>query len=200
MTLSRRGLLALSVAGLAGCNVLPEEDNEPIEASASTPALLAEGTGGYAETVATTQTIEVTVDVDLSGDIEISTEQDVIATVFRRAYERDGQRFGLVTAPAVAVIDQPEVIRDPLTALPTARVVELATDLSVSETGTSSEDGSVTMLDEEEPLRRTTATTDGGEVQVAWTRVRAGDDSVTAMATGEGDGPFDAVTREEMTG
>ena len=54
---------------------------------------------------------------------------DVTATVFRRVYEAPGgRRFGLLTAPAVRVVEDPEVIRDPVASLDADRVLELATD------------------------------------------------------------------------
>jgi hypothetical protein len=42
----------------------------------------------------------------------------------------------------------------------------------------------------------TATTTADGDVSTAWTRVRAGEDSVTAVATGGADAPFGAVTRD----
>ncbi|MBB6644764.1 hypothetical protein [Halobellus ruber] len=194
MGLTRRGILATSTVALAGCSLLPEED-EPIEASASTPATLPEG-AGYSEVAAEETTIETTVRVDLTGDVELSSTQAVVATVFRRVYEADeGRRFGLVTAPAVEIFENPEVIRDPVGALGNARVVEVATGLSVESVGSPTESGSVTLLGTDATLSTAAATTADGDVSTAWARVRAGEDSVTAVATGS-NGPFDAVTRE----
>jgi len=192
---TRRGVLAASTVAFAGCGVLPEE-SEPIEASASTPATLPDD-AGYTEVDAGETTIETTIRVDLTGDVELSSTQDVVATVFRRVYEADdGSRFGLVTAPAVLIFENPEVVRDPVGALDDARVVELATGLSVESVGSTTEGRSVTLLDEETTLSTATTTTDDGDVPTAWTRVRAGEDSVTAVTTGDGEAPFDAVTRD----
>jgi hypothetical protein len=153
MKLTRRGILAASTIAFAGCGILPEE-SEPVEASASTPATLPDSTG-YSEIQSEEQTIETTVNVDLTGDVELTSSRDVIATVFRRVYEADdGSRFGLVTA------------------------------------------GSVTLLGEDATLTNATTTTGDGDVSMTWTRVRAGEDSVTAVASGGGDAPFDAVTRD----
>lgn len=195
MKLTRRGILAASTIAFAGCGILPEE-SEPVEASVSTPATLPDGTG-YSEIQSEEQTIETTVNVDLTGDVELNSSQDVIATVFRRVYEADdGSRFGLVTAPATQIFESPDIVRDPVASLETTQMVELATGLSVESVGSISESGSVTLLGEDATLTNATATTGDGDVSMAWTRVRAGEDSVTAVASGGGDAPFDAVTRD----
>ena len=191
---TRRGILAASTVAFAGCGIVPEE-SDPIEASASTPATLPDD-AGYTEIESGETTIETTIRADLSGDVELNTSREVIATVFRQVYEADdGRRFGLVTAPAVQVIESPEVIRDPVGSLDNSRVVELATGLAVESVGSTAEGESVTLLGTDATLTTATATTGDGDVSAAWTRVRAGEDSVTAVATG-GSGPFDAVTRD----
>lgn len=195
MELTRRGVLVTGTVGLAGCGLLPEE-SEPIEASASTPATLP-GDAGYTEVASEETTVETTVRVDLTGDVELSSTQDVVATVFRRVYAADdGRRLGLVTAPAVRIFESPEVVRDPVGALDDTRVMELATGLGVERVGSPTESGSVTLLGTDTTLMTATTTTGDGDVPTAWTRVRAGEDSVTAVATGDGAAPFDAVTRE----
>lgn len=195
MGVSRRGLLVAGTAALAGCGLVPEEP-APIEASASTPATLPVDTG-YTEVEAAAPAIETTVRVDLTGDVELNGSRDVVATVFRRVYEADdGSRFGLVTAPAVQVFDSPEVVRDPVGSLQTARTVELATGLSVESVGATDESGSVTLLGTDTTLTTATTTTGDGNVATAWTRVRAGEDSVTAVAADGADAPFDVVTRD----
>lgn len=198
MTLfTRRGVLVACTAALSGCSVLPEE-SEPIEASATAPAVLPESSD-YSLVAEDNPTIETTVTVDFSGDVEFTSRQDVIATIFQRVYEGpDGALFGLLTAPAVQVVDQPEVIRDPLTAVDDARVVGLATGADVASVSEWSEDGSATMLGTEATQMAATATVGGSDQSLARVRVRAGDDSVTAMAT-DPDGtapPFGAVTRD----
>ena len=50
--------------------------------------------------------------------------------------------------------------------------------------------------EESDPVETTATTTADGDVSTAWTRVRAGEDSVTAVATGGADAPFGAVTRD----
>lgn len=198
MTLTtRRSFVVAAVAGLGGCSVLPEE-SEPIEAGAATPAVLPESSD-YSLVAEDSPTIEATVTVDFSGDVEFSSRQDVIATVFQRVYEgADGALFGLLTAPAVRVVDQPEVVRDPLTAVEDARVVGLATDADVESVSAWREDGAATMLGTDSTQMGATATVDGGERRLARVRVRAGEDSVTAIATApEGTAPpFGAVTRD----
>ena len=195
MNLTRRGVLAASTVGFAGCGLVPEE-SDPVEASASTPATLPDD-AGYSKITSEETTIETTVRVDLTGDVELNASRDVVATVFRRVYEADGgSRFGLVTAPAVQIFDSPEIVRDPVTSLDDSRVVELATGLSVESVGSTAEQGSVTLLGTDTTLTTATTTAGDGEVSTVWTRVRAGDDSVTAVATGEGEAPFDAVTRD----
>ncbi|MGZ0747354.1 MULTISPECIES: DUF6517 family protein [unclassified Haloparvum] len=203
VSLTRRWLIATSMAGLSGCGFLPEEQ-ESVEASASQPAYLpasAASEAGYTAAVESKTTVETTVRIDLLGDVEMTNSRKAIATVFRRAYAADdGRRFGLVTAPAVEVYKQPEIIRDPVTALEPARVVELATDASVEGVSEWSKDGTATMLDTEVTLRTATATGESGEVVLDRLRVRVGEDSVTAMVlTPEGtdrSAPFEAVKRD----
>lgn len=198
MTLpTRRGFVVASTVALAGCSLLPEE-SEPIEASATTPAVLPESSD-YSLVTAASPTIETTVTIDFSGDVELTSRQDVIATIFRRVYRGpDGALFGLLTAPAVQVTDQPEVVRDPLTAVDDARIVGLATDAEVASVSEWREDGSATMLDTESPRMAATATVGGGEQTLARVRVRAGEDSVTAITTAPDATapPFDAATRD----
>ena len=194
---TRRGFVVACTASLAGCSVLPEE-SEPIEASAAAPAVLPES-GDYSLVAEGSPTIETTVTVDFSGDVELTSRQDVIATVFRRVYESaSGARFGLLTAPAVRVVDQPEVVRDPLTAVDDARVVALATDTDVGSVSEWSENGSATLLGTETTRMAASATLDGSERDLARVRVRAGEDSVTAIATDPDAAapPFEAVTRD----
>ncbi len=191
---TRRAFVVAATGTLAGCNVLPEE-GEPVEGAASVPAVLPES-AGYEETVATEATIEPTVTVEFSGDVAITNRQDVIATVYRRIYEDEGGRFGLVTAPALRVVENPEVIRDPVTALAATCEVELATELSVEDVGQWSETGSATMLGTEAAVETATATpTDGGTIDLRRLRVRAGADSVTAMASVAAP-PFGEVARD----
>jgi hypothetical protein len=188
-------MVVAGTVAVAGCGLLPE-GSDPIEAAASTPATLPES-AGYAEVVTEETTVETTIRVDFTGDVELNGSREVVATAFRRVYEADdGSRLGLVTAPAVRVFESPEIIRDPVGSLGDARAVELATGLSVEGVGSAAEDGSVTLLGTDTRLTTATATTGDGDVTTAWIRVRAGEDSVTAVATGDGTAPFDAVTRE----
>ena len=198
MTLpTRRGFVVGCVAALAGCSVLPEE-SEPIEASATAPAVLPESSD-YSLIVEDSPTIETTVTVDFSGDVELTSRQDVIATIFQRVYESaTGERFGLLTAPAVRVVDQPEVVRDPLTAVDSARVVSLAMDTDVDTASEWRERGSEALLGTKTTRTTATATINGSERDLARVRVRADEDSVTAIATISDDTapPFGAVTRD----
>lgn len=198
MTLpTRRGFVVGCAATLAGCSVLPEE-REPIEASAAAPAVLP-GSSGYSLVSEGSRTIETAVTVDFSGDVELTSRQDVIATVFQRVYQSaNGEQFGLLTAPAVRVVDQPEVVRDPLTAVDSTRVVSLAMDTDVDTVSEWRERGSETLLGTETTRTTATATLNGTERKLARIRVRAGEDSVTAIATISDDAapPFGAVTRD----
>ncbi|MHC3379237.1 DUF6517 family protein [Haloarcula sp. H-GB5] len=198
MTLpTRRGFVVGCVATLAGCSVLPEE-SEPIEASATSPAKLPESSD-YSLVIEDSPTIETTVTVDFSGDVQLTSHQDVIATVFRRVYESaGGALFGLLTAPAVQVVDQPGVVRDPLTAVDSVRVVSLAMDADVDTVSEWRESDSARLLGTETTLMTATATVDGSERDIARVRVRAGEDSVTAIAAAPDDTvpPFGAVTRD----
>ncbi|MFB6268698.1 MAG: hypothetical protein ABEH83_02055 [Halobacterium sp.] len=194
---SRRDVLVGATAALAGCNVLPKDDG-PIEASADAPAVLPTG-GEYTQVASSEVTVETTIQVDLSGDVQLSSQQDVTATVFQRVYgDGAGHRFGLLTAPAVTVVEQPEVVRDPLTAVDATRVVATALDANVQSVDGWNTDGSTTLLGTETTRERTTATVDGSERAVARARVRTGNDSVTAMATSPDDWtpPFGDVTRD----
>lgn len=205
-SLRRRGFLA-GVTGvtsaMAGCGLLPEE-SEPIEASASAPASLPPSTAseaGYSPSVSERTTLNVTVTIDLSGDVEITNTREVVATVFRRSYAADdGRRFGVVTAPAVTVYDQPSVVRDPITALDETRAIRVATDTAVSSVSDWEETDTRTMLGVETTRETATATADGESVRLSRVRVRADDDAVTAIAvtpTGtDADPPFAAVVRD----
>jgi multidrug resistance efflux pump len=90
------------------------------------------------------------------------------------------------------------VVRDPLTAVDDARVVSLATDAEVDSVSAWQEDGAATVLGTEATRMSATATLDRAEQTLARVRVRAGEDSVTAIATDPDDTapPFDAVTRD----
>lgn len=203
---SRRALLAAATGvatATAGCALLPEEQ-EPIEASADRLAFLPDAAAaerGYEETVSAETTVTTSITVDLSGDVQISNTREVIATVFRRGYVAGGRRrFGVVTAPAVAVIEQPEVVRDPITGVPAARAVELATGASVSSVSDWTDAQSRTVLGTEAETATATAAGDGGEVKLERARVRAGDDAVTAIAIApsgdETDPPFGELSRD----
>jgi len=197
------GATAAATAATAGCGLLPEEQ-EPIEASAERPTFLPEAVAselGYEETVAEETTLTVSITVDLSGDVQISNTREVIATVYRRGYAAgDGRRFGVVTAPAVAVIEQPEVVRDPVTAVSAARSVELATGAAVSGVADWSQGGSRSVLENDVTVETTTATTDGTAVDLERVRLRTGGDAVTAVAVrpggGGGEAPFGELSRD----
>lgn len=202
----RRGFLA-GVTGVtsatAGCGLLPEE-SDPVEASASAPASLppsAASEAGYGPSVSEETTLNVTVTVDLSGDVEITNTREVVATVFRRSYAADdGRRFGVVTAPAVAVYDQPSIVRDPIAALDDARAVRVATDASVSSVSDWEDTDARTVLGTETTRETATATADGESVRLSRVRVRADDDAVTAIAVTpagiDADPPFAAIVRD----
>jgi hypothetical protein len=179
------GATAATTAATAGCGLLPEEP-EPIEASANSPAFLpdaAAADSGYEETIAAETAVTVSITVDLSGDVQLSNTREVIATVYRRGYAAaDGRRFGVVTAPAVAVIEQPAVVRDPVAALSTPRAVELATGAAVSNVADWEPAGSRSVLATDVTAEATTATADETSVELTRVRLRAGDDAVTAVA------------------
>lgn len=83
---TRRGLLACCTAGLAGCGLLPEEQ-DPVEASATAPAYLPESVAadtGYTPTIESKTTVETTIRIDLSGDVQMTNRRKVVATAFRR--------------------------------------------------------------------------------------------------------------------
>ena len=197
MTLPRRSVLAGGAAALAGCGLLPEGP-EPIEAEAVSPADLP-ASSDYSTVVSETRTFETTITVDLSGDVELTSRRDVTATVFRRVYEDDaGRRLGLVTAPAVVVIESPETVRDPVASLDAARVVALATDRDVGSVDEFESAGRATLLSTETTREVATAMAGVTDRRVARLRVRAGEDAVTAVGEGPdvADHPFGDVTRE----
>ncbi len=109
MTLpTRRGFVVGCAATLAGCGVLPEE-REPIEASAAAPAVLPESSG-YSLVAEDNRTIETTVTVDALGTWNYVAARRSRRCSSARPVRRRGQ-FGLPTAPAVRVVDQPAVVR-----------------------------------------------------------------------------------------
>lgn len=202
----RRTVLAggvASLAGLAGCGLVPE-GSDPVEARATTPATLpaaAAADAGYERTVAETTTVETTLDADVSGDVALNASRDAVVTLFRRAYRADGgRRFGLVTAPTVRIIENSETRYDPVPSLDPTRVVALATDRSVDDVSDATESGTVSLLGAEPP-RETAMATDGDrDLALVRARARAGDDAVTAVALAPTAdavrAPFDAVARE----
>lgn len=195
---TRRGVVTACLTALAGCSVLPEE-TEPIEASATAPAVLPESTE-YSLVAEASPTIETTVTVEFSGDVELTSRRDVTGTIFQRVYEREsGGRLGLLTAPVVQVVDQPEVRRDPLTAVDDTRVVGLATDAAVDAVSAWQDERRATLLGVDTTQATATATVDGTEQALVRARVRAGADSVTAMTTDRDDAAqvFQTVTRDE---
>ena len=75
---------------------------------------------------------------------------------------------------------------------------EPAADRTIGSVDGYEKTGSVTLLSTEATREATTATLDGGDARVARVRVRAGEDSVTAVAVAP-DGvehPFENVRRE----
>ncbi len=110
---------------------------------------------------------------------------------------RNGEQNGLLTVPAVRVVDQLEVVRDPLTAVDSTRVVSLAMDTDVDTVSEWRKRGSETLLGTETTRTTATATLNGTERNSPNSRpCRRG--SVTAIATISDDAapPFGAVTRD----
>jgi hypothetical protein len=90
------------------------------------------------------------------------------------------------------------VVRDPITSLDDDRVLELVADLDIGGVGKYEPAGAATLLSTEPDREVTTATLDGGDARVVRVRVRAGEDSVTAVAVApdEAEHPFEDVRRE----
>ena len=90
------------------------------------------------------------------------------------------------------------MIRDPVASLDPERVLEPATDRTIGSVDGYEKAGSVTPLSTETTREVTTATLDGGDARVVRVRVRAGEDSVTAVAVApdEVEHPFEDVRRE----
>lgn len=191
--ISRRSLVTAALVGLAGCSVVPDDSN-PIQAAADTPAVLPE-TARVAERVSTEATIETTVTDDLSGDVQMTAQRDVNATVYRRVYElADGSVFGLVTSPLVDLLQGQELLRDPVTALEEARVIRLATDTEVEPTSVWTESGSTPLLGSTVTVSELAANDGGKTRQFVRARVRIDGDAVTAMAVTP-EPAFDQVRR-----
>ncbi len=185
--------MTAALVGLAGCSVVPD-DAEPIQAVADTPAVLPEG-ARIAETVNTETTVETTVTGNLSGDVEMTARRDVNATVYRRAYElAGGGVFGLVTAPLVNLLEQQELLRDPVTELEQARVVRLATDTEVEPTSGWMESGSTPLLGSTVTVSELAATSGDKTRRFVRARARVDGDAVTAIAATP-EPAFDRVRR-----
>ena len=77
-------------------------------------------------------------------------------------------------------------------------MLEPATDRTIGSVDGYEKAGSVTPLSTETTRKVTTATLDGGDARVVRVRVRAGEDSVTAVAVApdEVEHPFEDVRRE----
>ena len=90
------------------------------------------------------------------------------------------------------------MIRDPVASLDPDRVLELATDRTIGSVDGYERTGSATLLSTETTCEVTTAILDGGDARVVRLRVRAGEDSVTAVAVApdEVEHPFEDGRRE----
>ena len=90
------------------------------------------------------------------------------------------------------------MIRDPVASLDPDRVLELATDRTTGSVDGYEKAGSVTLLSTETTREVTAGTLDGGDAPVVRVRVRAGEDSVTAVAVApdEVEHPFENARRE----
>lgn len=195
MSWYRRTVLVAAIAALAGCSVFPEE-SEPIEAEATAPASLDGGADEYSETVADTQQINPTVELDLSGDVEVMARREVNATVYRRVYQADDRRVGLLAAPGVNIVDSVDVFQDPVASLSGADGESLALDTEIDIVDEWSDDGSARMLDTEATVSTATLAIDGTDRTASRLRVRSGQDFVTAIATGTTDPPFGSVVHD----
>ena len=80
MDLTRRGVIAAGTVTVAGCGLVPEE-SDPIEASASAPAVLPDD-AGYDRITSEETTVETAIMMDFSGDVELTGSRDAVATVF----------------------------------------------------------------------------------------------------------------------
>lgn len=166
-------LLLLLFVPLAGCT--PGLDR--VERSAAAPATL--DADSDAPTANRTVSFDTTVELSLSGDVEVQGSRPVTATVLIRRY--DGPtRVGLVSSPAVQPLEEYNTTRDPFASLSVARQVELALGerLSLERTGTVE----ATLLGRSVEATRY----DAGDTTVTLVRVRDGADFVTAVVTGDG--------------
>lgn len=191
------GAFGTTTFALAGCL---EEDSEPIEATATSPASLPEpdaADDGFDAVVEEETTVETTIHADIEGDVEMSASRDVIATVFRRGYaDGEGRQFGLVTAPIVELIEGQDLMRDPIDSVDDSQVIGLATGADVASVDDWTAGDDVEFLGEEAALSKTTVEADGSvEAWRAHAEVDA--DGVTGIALAPADGPEPAALFED---
>lgn len=153
------------------------------------------GEAGYESLRSHDLTLNETITITLSGDVEGRASQDVRARIPVRTYRStDGSAAVAVAAsPYVEVIENPPKGSDPLSERSTAALVGLVQDAysdvgEVRETGTTS----ITLLGNETDVRHyeTTATRDGerADVAVSVARIRHAGDVVTVVAVYPADG------------
>lgn len=147
------------------------------------------GGAGYETLESYDLTLNETITITLSGDVEGRSSQDVRARIPVRTYRgTDGSAVVAVAAsPYVQVIENPPEGSDPLSERSTAALVGLLQD-EYSDVGEVRETGTTTiaLFGNETDLRgyETTATRDGERVDVAVSvaRIRHSGDVVTVVA------------------
>lgn len=192
---TRRTFLVASMATFSGCGLGPDEQ-EPIEAEASTAADLSESAAsdaGFALVTEDSRTVETTLTADITGDVELSARRNVKATTFRRIYALDElTRFGIVTAPIVELLEGKDILRDPVLALDDARAIQFATERGIDDVDSAGE-LSIELLETTTNGSRFQGSIDGTTVTVVRGNVWAGEDGVTAMATAPADGSMPSL-------
>ncbi|WP_435063399.1 DUF6517 family protein [Halobaculum sp. EA56] len=176
---------AVVLAGCGGSGSGPD----PAVVDGSPAALPADAASeaGYEPAGATNRTVNTTVTLSISGDVQLDVTREVSATVPVRRYVRstDGgpARLALAAVPPVRPVpDRPEV-RNPVATTPGRLVRFLGGDPSLA--GASFEhvaNATVTLLGTETTLRVYATTADGRDYRVAVATVRHDGDAVSAVA------------------
>ena len=186
----RLAVLALAVCVLlAGCGGGGDERVVASASPATVDASALEATG-YERVAATNRTLNTTVRASISGDVKLNAEQPVSVTTplwtYRRATEAGPAVVVVAAAPAVRPIENQPVVKNPLLADGTLRLVTGVQSAYDVESLAERANNTVTLLGNETaaPTHVGPATHNGQSVDVRVTvaTVRDGEDFVTVVA------------------
>lgn len=164
-------------------------NGERIEVAGQPASVPDPGDAGYEALGSHDLTVNETITITLSGDVEGRSSQEVRATIPIRTYRRTGGAavVAVAASPHVQVIENPPKGSDPLSARSTAPLLEFVQDRYSDFQGVGETDSeSVPILGNETTLQHyeATATRNGERVDVVASvaRARHAGDAVTVVA------------------